>query len=210
MAWGQEPATAQRSVRASGEAVVYAKPDRATIEIDVSAQDGTAQAAAAQSVTKTQAVLAKLRAAMGAGGDLESSGYSLYPQYDRADRGPLRLTGYNAESSITLVTEDLAAVARLVDTATAAGATEIRSVRFSSKDVTEARSKALREAAGIARKYAAALAAAQGLKLGRILSLEEADKPEWASSSMANSVAMPSGGNTLAVRASVTVTVAIE
>src|SRR5208283_3985757 len=122
---------------------------------------------------KTREVFEKLRAAMGASGQVENAGYSLNPQYHFPEGGGMpTLKGYSAASSITLTTEDLSAVGRLIDVAAAAGSVEIRQVQFTTKDATTARAQALREATRIARAYAEALAAAQGMELGKVLSLD--------------------------------------
>jgi uncharacterized protein YggE len=209
LAWSQQQA-AVPSVRASAEAVVYAKPDRARIDIGVATQATTAQAAATQNAAKAQTVIEKLRAAIGGNGQVEHVGYSLSPDYRYPEHARPVLVGFTATSAVAVTTQDLALVARMIDVATAVGATDVRQVRFSAKNVTAARSDAIRQATRIARGYAEALAAAQGVKLGRVLSLEEAAPSDWEGPSTLNSVSTAGQGETLAVRASVVATFAIE
>jgi len=83
-------------------------------------------------------------------------------------------------------------------------------VRFTTKDATEARTRALREATRIARAYAEALAAAQGVELGKVLSLDGVTPPDWVAPSVSNYRAMPGQGESIAVHASVVLTVAIQ
>ena len=207
LVWGQQQHAA-RSVRASGEAVVYAKPDRATIYVTVSAETKSAQAAANQNTAKTQTVLAKLRSVVGGSGQVESVGYSIGPEYSSSGSGRL-FDGYKASTEIAVTTEDLNLVAKVIDTAASAGAEDAR-VQFSSKNVTTARSNAIQEAARIARGYAEALAATQGVKLGRVLEIQEETPSAWSALSSANSIAAAGPGETMAVRVAVTATFAIE
>ncbi len=211
LAWGQQASVAQATVRTSGEAVVYAKPDRAIIEIKVLSQAATAQAAATQNAEKTQAVLTKLRAAMGSSGQVEGSGRSIDSMYHYPDDNNLpTLRGYRATSEVTVTTEDLNTVGKLIDAAASVGTVQVGGVRFIAKDVTDARSRAIREATRIARKYAEGLAAAEGVKLGEVLSLEGVTPAGWDRPSTLNSVAMPGPSESVAVRASVVLTVAIQ
>src|SRR5205807_5342690 len=76
-AYGGRPA----SVKATGDAVIYAKPDQARIDLGVVTQAATAQAAASQNAAQSQAVLDKLRAALGSKADIKTVGYSLNPNY---------------------------------------------------------------------------------------------------------------------------------
>ena len=154
-------------------------------------------------------MLDKQRAAVGQGGQVENVDFSISPDYRYPERNKRTLEGYVARASLAVTTEDLGSVARLVDVATAGGAGDIR-VSYLSKNVTASRREAIGEAARIARGYAEALAAAQGVKLGRVLELEEQTPSGWTQPSGMNGIAMPGPGETMAVRVSVTATYAVE
>ena len=68
-------------VRATGEATVTARPDRAQISIGVMTQSSTAQAAASANATQTTQVIDAIKRTLGQGGELKTEGYSISPQY---------------------------------------------------------------------------------------------------------------------------------
>jgi uncharacterized protein len=67
--WAQGAQSPRHAVGASGTATVSAKPDQAKLDIGVVTQAATAQDAAAQNATQVDAVLAQLRAILGAAAD---------------------------------------------------------------------------------------------------------------------------------------------
>ena len=93
-------------VRASGEATVTAKPDRAFIGIGVTTHAASAQAASAQNAEQTTQVLKSIGRALGSGGEVKTSGYSLAPHYDYASGQAARLAGYDASNTVLATVDD--------------------------------------------------------------------------------------------------------
>jgi uncharacterized protein len=203
------------SIRATGEAIVTAKPDQAQIDLGVVTQAQNAQDAASQNAQRLEAVISALRKALGQGTDIKSVGYSLSPNYRYPERGGQpTITGYTASNIIQVKTTDLAQVGKVIDTAIQAGANNIQALRFMLKDEQAARTQALREAALKARAKADALASALGLKIQRVLFVEESAQsapiPIYARAAMEASVAQtPVEPGTIDVRATVTLTVEV-
>jgi len=161
-------------VRATGEASVSARPDRATLQIGVVTQAASAQNAATQNAAKTASLIAALRRSLGADADIHTSGYSLNPNFrSPKDGGQLILNGYTATNAVEITTNDLANVGKVIDAGTQAGANDVRGLEFGIKDEAPLRAQALREAAQKARASAEAMAAGLGLKVIRVLSAEE-------------------------------------
>src|SRR6266516_4414328 len=84
---------------------------------------------------------------------------------------PVQDTTYRAHDAIEVRMHDLSRVGAVLDTALGRGISDISDVRFTASDVSAAQVEALREATVRARKQAEAIAAAGGLRLGRVLSL---------------------------------------
>src|SRR5947209_14425697 len=122
----QDPAKLAHIVRASGEATVTAKPDRAQVTIGVLSQAPTAQAAAAQNAAQTTEVLNAMKGALGGNGEVKTAEYSISPdyQYSRDGSSP-KVIGYNASNSVLVTVDDLSLVGKIIDTATHAGANNI-------------------------------------------------------------------------------------
>ncbi len=173
---GAQPPAGNRpsSVRAGGEAVVQAKPDMAILQVGVVTEAPTAQAAATQNATQLQAVLDKLRPMLGSTGEIRTAGYALNPnyQYPRTGGKPT-IVGYTASNTVEVTTADLPGLGKIIDAASQGGANRIQGLQFTIKDERPVRAKALREAVGNARANAEAMAAGIGMKLGRVLELEQ-------------------------------------
>mgnify|MGYP001108679422 CR=1 FL=1 len=202
------------AVRATGEGTVSAKPDRAQIQIGVVTEATTAQAAASQNAKQTTEVIAELRRVLPAGADLQTSGYSLQPNYRSGPREAPRIVGYIASNTVRVTIDDLTSVGKVIDAATATGANQIRGIHFMVKDEQALRAQALRAAVAQARRNAEAMASGLGLKLGQVLSVEEAAPvvvPRFeravALAAAADTTTIEPG--TIDVRAQVTITVEI-
>ena len=170
----QETRDARPTIRASGEATVKVAPDQAQIDIGVVTQAATAQAAAQQNAQKLDTVIAALRRALDPAAEIKTVGYSLSPNYRYpTNGGQPTITGYTATNVVQVKTGDLKKIGDLIDVATKTGSNTIQSLRFTLKDEQVARAEALRQAALKARAKAEALAAALGLKVQRVLRVEE-------------------------------------
>jgi uncharacterized protein len=204
------------SVRVTGEATITAKPDQAQIDIGVVTQAQNAQDAASQNAQKQDAVISSLRKTLGAGADIKTTGYSLNPNYRYPERGGQpTITGYTASNTVQVTLRDLTQVGKIIDQATQTGANNIQSLRFMLKDEQAAHTQALREAAIEARAKADALASALGLKIQRILFVDESGQmspiPVFAKAEMRTAPAAqtPVEAGTIDVRAVVTLTVEV-
>ena len=171
---GPLPAT----VRARGEAVVSARPDQAQIDIGVLTEAPTAQAAAQQNAKQLSDVLAELKKTLPPSATIETINYSLNPNYRYPrDGGKPTISGYTATNTVRVTVDDLAAVGKVIDTATKTGANTVNRIHFRIKDEQKVRARALAEATQQARSSADAMARAAGLKLGPIVRLEETSPP---------------------------------
>jgi len=203
------------SIRTLGEAVVTAKPDQAHIDIGVVTQGATAEAAASQNAAQTAAVIAALRAGGPGAPQIKTAGYSLEPVYVYPHPGgKSELQGYTARNTVAVTTGDLAGVGKLVDSATQAGANNIQQLQFTLRDEQAARTEALRLAVAKAMEKAQAMASALGLRVLRVLSVEEgtapAIRPMMVEAMRAQAGApTPIEAGSLEIRASVTLKVEI-
>src|SRR5581483_8021901 len=101
----QPAAPRPASVQATGEAVVQVKPDQAKLNIGVVTQAASAQAAASQNAARLETTLAKLKAALGAAGEVRTAAYSLTPNYQYPrDGGQPSITGYTASNTVEVTT----------------------------------------------------------------------------------------------------------
>lgn len=170
----ETPAPTLSSIRVTGDAKVTARPDRVQIDIGVTARATHSQDAAAQNARQVDAVLAAVRKAAGPAAVLKTISYSLNPTYQYHPNGEEpTLTGYNAVNVVQVTLDELAKIGAVIDSATQAGANQVQGIQFTLRDAEAVRAEALREAATKARAEADVLASALGLKVVRILTVEE-------------------------------------
>jgi uncharacterized protein YggE len=206
------------SIRVSGESTVTVKPDQAEISIGVVTQATNAQIAAAQNAQKQDSVISELKKLLGAGADIKTISYSLSPNYRYPkEGGQPTIAGYTASNVVHVKTSDLMQVGKVIDLATGSGANTIQSLRFTLKDESGARAQALREASTKARSKAEAIASSLGLKIQRVLRVEEGgvmprpmmDYGAEVQQMRAQAVTTPVEAGSIDVRATVTLTVEV-
>jgi len=206
------------SMRVTGDARVSARPDRVQIDIGVSTTSPESQEAAAQNARETDAVLAAVRKAAGPGAQLRTANYSLSPKYQYHAGAEPTITGYTALNLVEVTLDDLGRIGNVIDAATHSGANRVQGIQFTLRDQDTVRAQALKEAATRARAEADVLAGALGLKILRVLSVEESS-PRFVpirmnmaasrSAAAAADVATPVESGSLDVSAQVTLMVEV-
>jgi uncharacterized protein YggE len=158
----------------NGDALVQARPDTATISVAVTTQAQTALAAQQENARRSEAMVRALKAAAGAGAEVETSNYSLQPQYTYRENQPPLIKGYEARNTVSVTVGDLTKVGPVIDAATAAGANTIDHLSFTLRRDEPARDQALAAATREALRKAQVMAQALGGRVGRIIEVQEA------------------------------------
>ncbi|WP_072754640.1 SIMPL domain-containing protein [Thermomonas hydrothermalis] len=159
------------SVAATGE--VSRRPDLALLSAGVITQAADANTAMRDNAVRMDKVMTALRAAGIEGRDVQTSGITLNPQYRYGDNQPPTIIGYQASNTVNVKVRDLARLGRVLDTLVAQGANQINGPSFTIEKpeaaMADARRVAVQKAQAMARTYADAL----GLKVLRVVSLNE-------------------------------------
>jgi uncharacterized protein len=158
----------------SGDALVQARPDTATISVAVVTQGQSALTAQQENARRSEAMVRALKAAAGAGAEVETSGYTLQPQYTYRENQPPLIKGYEARNTVSVTLGDLTKVGPVIDAATAAGANTIDNLAFTLRRDEPARDEALAKATREALRKAQVMALALGGRVGRIIEVQEA------------------------------------
>jgi uncharacterized protein YggE len=165
------------SVTVTGEGIVTAEPDVAEIEIGVVTEAKAAPQASKENAAKLAKVIAEVKKLLGSGDEIKTIGYSLSPNYRYPkEGGKPELTGYTATNIVRVRTGALQGVGSLIDTATQSGANKIQRLVFTLKDEDAAKREALRNATAKAKSKAEDVARALGLKIARVLSVNEGEQ----------------------------------
>jgi uncharacterized protein YggE len=200
------------AVRAQGSATATAKPDQARIDIGVVTQAKTAQAASTANAAQFTEVVNVLKKIAGAGAEIQTVSYSVQPNYRYPKEGGTpTITGYSAVNVVRVVTPLVEKAGEIIDAATGTGANTVRGIEFSVKDERALRAKALGEAARNARANAQAMAAGLGLRVTRILRIEDSAEPPMRpvremAMMRADAAQTPVEAGTIEVQATVVVT----
>ncbi|HET9417636.1 MAG TPA: SIMPL domain-containing protein [Candidatus Limnocylindria bacterium] len=156
-------------VSAQGEAAVT--PDLALVTFAVSG-DGKELAPTREDVNKRSSdVLAALRRLKVSNADISAPDVGIHPQYDY--RRGQKLIGYRVSRQMQVKVRDLDRLGEVMDAVVAAGANEVFGAQMSAADPSAAEHAALEAAVAAARAKAEVLAAAAGVKLGRLARIEE-------------------------------------
>ena len=162
------------NISASGE--IKRAPDLAILSAGVQTQAETAQQAMADNASAMQGVFSALETAGVAARDMQTSNFSLQPQYDYSSRKngePPRLTGYNASNQLTVRVRDLDTLGATMDAMVGAGGNTFSGLNFALDDPRAARNEARRIAMAEAITRAELYAEASGYEVARIVTLTE-------------------------------------
>lgn len=160
----------------SAEGSVQREPDIAFLNAGVQTKGETAEAAMSANASAMNGVFEALAAADIDRRDMQTSNFSLQPQYDYSNRQsgePPRLTGYQASNQLTVKVRDLDTLGETMDALVGAGGNTFSGLRFALEDdrsaMNAARDLAMKEAISRAELYAAA----SGYELARVVTISE-------------------------------------
>ncbi len=175
----------------TAEGHVDRAPDVAALSGGVVTQAATAAEALAANAARMTAVVAAVRHAGIADRDIQTSGLNLQAQYRYGQNVPPVLTGYQVSNTVALRIRKLADAGRLVDALVGAGANQISGPAFRVEDAAGTLDAARRNAVASARARADLYAAAAGLHVARIRSIEEGAAANFVAQPMMRAMAAP-------------------
>ncbi len=176
----------QSVVSTSGTATVKVTPDKVSVTIGVETRGKTAEQAAAANAELMQKVLAALKNLGISEDQISTNWYSVWPVYEM--RSPpcieifpqppecapkSEITGYVASNSVTVTLDADEDVGKVIDTAVAAGATNVNGAYFfvSNERQEEIRSSLIADAIANARSRADKAAAAVNMEITGVKSI---------------------------------------
>ncbi|MDH3669186.1 MAG: SIMPL domain-containing protein [Paracoccaceae bacterium] len=158
----------------TGQGTASAIPDTGHIRAGVETTGKTA----AEALAANNALATRVIAALKEGGvedrDIQTGTLRVSPQYGRATSGqvqPPNILGYSVVNEVIVTIRDLKTMGAVLDQVVQSGANRINAISFGLEDDQPVRDQARRAAVADARRAAALLAEAAGVKLKRILSI---------------------------------------
>lgn len=160
------------SFSVSGEGKADAIPDIAVVNAGVMVQGSSVKDVQTRLNTTINAVSEAVKKLDVDGKDIQTSNYSIYPNYDYST-GNQRITGYQASTSLVIKVRNIDDVNAVIDAATANGANNIGGVSFNVADKEKAENEAREIAVSQARKKAEDAASIAGFRLGKVVNYGE-------------------------------------
>ncbi|MBD3768934.1 MAG: SIMPL domain-containing protein [Rhodobacterales bacterium] len=205
----------------SAEATVKREPDIAYINAGVQEDGDTATAAMEAQAKSMTGVFDALEKAGVAKKDMQTSNFSLWPRYtyietklkDGSSHGEQKLIGYTASNQLTVKVRDLDNLGSTLDSLVKAGGNTFNGLTFALDDDADVRDEARRKAMADARARADLYAKAAGLRVLRIVTINESGSYSPApmamgrmmEAKMADAVSTPMAGGEVGYSATVNV-----
>lgn len=212
-----DPAPAPRTISVTGEGKAAAAPDMAVVTIGVQSEAPTAAAALRQNSADMTATINTLKELGIEDRDIQTSGLSVNPRYDyERNRSQPEVIGFTASNRVTVRLRDLSAAGAVIDQAVQSGANSLGGVSFAFSDPKPLYDDARRDAVADARAKADLLTNAAGVRLGKLLYIQEGyaaspqPRPYAARMEMAQDVAVPMEAGESTVNTTVTLIYEIE
>jgi uncharacterized protein YggE len=173
------PTSTLLTVSAQGKST--RQPDLAVFNAGVTTQGATAGEALAANSTAMSRVIASLKRAGVADRDIQTSNLSISPIYAPPVRQPdgsyesreQRIVGYNANNSVSVRQRKLGDYGKVIDALVAAGANQVNGPSFQLDDDRAAADEARVDALKTARARADLYARTAGMRVVRIVSINE-------------------------------------
>jgi len=213
------PALAQtpdRQISVTGEGIVHAVPDMATITLGVSHQAQQAATAMEQTSQSVAQILTRLETLGIASRDIQTRQLTLNPVWttpdSRSDQS-VKIAGYRADNTLIVRVRDLSSLGQTLEAVISDGANKFNGLQFSVAEpdplVSQARDLAVAEAMQKAQQ----LAEAAGVVLGPVVTITEhgggQPRPMAQMAMRDSGGGVPIAGGEISVSASVSMVFAI-
>jgi len=158
-------------IEVTGQAVVTASPNQASITFMVENTDTRAETALRKNSDITARVMSTLKKTAGKDATVSTPTFTIQPVYDRDmqdDAGKFTPRGFTVSNALLVKTQRVDRLGALIDTAVTAGATRVDSLIFSRDDKDQLQKQASAKALENAVDCAKRLAKTAGLSVKRI------------------------------------------
>jgi uncharacterized protein YggE len=171
----------------TGEGKVQAKPDSAKVSLGVLAKESTSELAQDQLNKNINKVIESIKKLGVPEIDIKTENYNIYPDYGEispmligtGQTGQDNITGYTANTNITVTVDSAEIANQVIDAGTSSGANQIGGVDFQVKDKNEALNKARELAVADAKIKAEDAARIAGFKLGKVINYSESEGGDY-------------------------------
>lgn len=158
-------------ISVSGEGLVEALPDRATVTVAVVTREKDPSAVQSSNARAATAVIDSVVALGIERKNISTGNYNFNPTYRNLKDGRRELDGYEATNSVTIIIDDLNLIGKVIDSALSHGANRVNSLNFGLRDKNSYQDAALRLAVLDAKRKAEVAAFALGKSIVSVRSV---------------------------------------
>ena len=166
-----------QTVSVSGTGRTRVTPDRFSFNVGVHTVASTVDAALNESNERVAAVIAALKKAGATDKEIQTTGFSIYPQQDYQQGQLPKILGYQVQNTITVRRSQIGDAGKLLQVAVNAGVNTSSGLQFEVSDPSRGRDQGMTAAFADAKAKATLLAQAAGRSLGKALSITEGSQP---------------------------------
>jgi uncharacterized protein len=161
------------TVTVTGTGKSSVAPDRFSFTLGVQTVGNTVDDAVNENNRRVASVLAALKKAGAGEKDIQTSGFTIWPQQNYQEGKLPTILGYQVSNSVTVRSAKIADAGRLLGVAISAGVNTASGINFEVSDPARGRDQGLKAAFDDARSKATLLAQAAGRTLGRAVLISE-------------------------------------
>jgi len=161
--------TEATTINVNGQSTIKAEADEVSVYVGIETTEKTSEESKNANAKISDNVLVVLKTAGIPEGDIETSSYYIYPEYDWSNNKQ-DLVGYRTSNVLKITTKDFDKVGAIVDSSVDAGATTIQSINFelSQDKQNEVKTQAISKATEDAKVKAEATAQGLNARLGKV------------------------------------------
>lgn len=163
----------RNTIMIEGEGKVRGIPDIATVNLGFTIEKKEVREAQKENAVTMNKIIAALKQLRISTDDMQTTDYSIYPQYDYLKDGGQKLRGYVVTQNVTVKIRDLSKVSDVLDQAGSLGLNQVGGIQFTMDEPEVLRQQARVKALTNAQIKAAELARIAGVRLGRVVSFSE-------------------------------------
>lgn len=167
-----KPENIRDTISVNGTAKMSVKPDIARMNVGVVSTGKTVAETQKQNTDKMNAVTAAIKGFGVKDDDIQTSNYSIYPQYDWTD-GRQILRGYQVSQNVAIKIRDLDKIGDILSKVGDLGSNQIGGISFEVDDTVALQKQARDKAIADAKDKAQVLAKSLGMQLGKVVSFSE-------------------------------------
>jgi hypothetical protein len=166
-----------RTISVSGTGEIKGTPDQAHLSAGVVTEGRTAAEALAANSRAMNQVFATLKQLGIPDKNIQTSNFNVSPQYppynNNGPQPPRRIIGYQVTNTVNVTVDGIDKVGPALDALVKSGANESSGIYFTIADPKPLEEKARRDAVAEAQAKARTIADASGVRLGRIITINE-------------------------------------